>query len=185
MWWLCRKVSRDKSITNVLPRRSWRGHGYWAFRFLTGFHLCIFGKKPYSWGRAGERLGEDWSQQPDSGRAGTGTGPLAAAGGHMLLFLWCCSRWRANYSPQLGLLKPTNKLSGKPFRVKKVWLFLMKAFHPESLFSDSRDGRGESGGGNSCPVLFSNFKAVSWCFIFQWGGKAFWKLRLWSAGVFF
>lgn len=144
---LCKKVSRDKSIPNVLPRRSWRGHGYWAFRFLTIFYLCIFGKKLYPWGRAGERLREDLSQQPESDGAGTGTGPSAAAGRHTLLFLWCCSRWQANYSPQPGLLKQTKKLSGKSFWVKKVWVFLMKAFHPESLFCDSRDRRGEGGRG--------------------------------------
>lgn len=85
----------------------------------------------------------------------------------MLLFLWHCSRWWAGYSPQLWLLKQTKKGTGKPFPVKLTVVFPVKAFHPELLFSDSWDGRGEGEGVNSWPVLFLNYKALGWCFIFR------------------
>lgn len=154
----------------MLARRSRRGHAYWALRFLTIFHLCIFGEKPYAWGRTGERLGGEWSLrwQPESAGAETGTGTFGnRSQSQMLIFLWRCSQWWAGYSPQLWLLKRTKKGSGKPFQVKLVYVFLVKALHPELLFSDSRDGRREG----VCGIILEMF--------------SFWITKLLAGVLFF
>lgn len=160
---------QDKSIPNVLPRRSWRGHAYWAFRFLTSFHLCIFGKKPYARGRRAKRLGGEW------GPCGSWSQVEERLGQAPSVMGWNADAAfpAAPLSVMSGLLLTTSVIKTNK---KGIWETFpsdtdmcvpSESFSPWVAVFWLQGGERRKWWHNSRPVLFSNYKALNWCFIFQ------------------